>query len=148
MERKEFIKLFGAGATFLFAGCLGGCAVSQPPATTTTAPQPADAPVLDLHLDLSDSRYAALQDPRRGFVYLADGHVIVAKTMEDIYVAVSADCPHLGEQLRYQRRENHFECPSHGSQFKNDGALAEGPSRRGLRPYRVTRAGTVLHIEG
>ena len=148
MERKEFLQLFGVGATLLFAGCLGSCAVSQGPPSSATAPKPADDPALDLHLDLTDPAFAALQDPRWGFLYLSDGQIILAKTMDGKYLAVRSGCPHMGEQLRYLRRQDRFECPLHGSLFKSDGSLMLGPSPRSVRSYRVTRAGSVLHIEG
>jgi cytochrome b6-f complex iron-sulfur subunit len=149
MERKEFLHLFGVGATLLFAGCLGGCAVSQPQTgPTAAAATPVEDPILNLTLDLTDPKQAALQDLRRGFVYLADGRVIVAKTMSDTYLAVSAVCPHAGETLRYLRRQDQFACPAHGSLFKSTGALVDGPSTHGVRPYQVTRVGNILHIQG
>lgn len=151
MDRQEFLHLFGAGATLLLGGCLGGCATARLPTATTTpaAPRAAtDDPALDLRLDLTDPAHADLHDPRRGYVYVAGGRVIVAKTLDGSYLAVTASCPHAGHQLRYERRENQFECPAHGSQFKASGALLTGPSPRSLRAYHAARAGNELHIEG
>lgn len=150
MERKEFIQLLTLGTPLFLAGCLDACAAGLPAlgAARVPASHLPDDPIMDVRINLDDPVYAPLHDPKQGFIYLAEGRVIVAKTTEDIYLAVAATCPHLGEQLRYQRRQNHFECPSHGSSFNDDGTLAEGPSRRGVRSYRVTRTEGELHIEG
>ena len=148
MDRKEFLQLLSPGTALLFAGCLGSCATARLP-TATAPPRPATGePTLDLRLDLSAPAHADLHDPRRVYVYVAGGQIIVAKKLDGTYLAVSASCPHAGHQLRYERRENQFECPAHGSQFKASGALLTGPSPRGLRPYRVSRTGSELHIEG
>ncbi|WP_375418449.1 ubiquinol-cytochrome c reductase iron-sulfur subunit [uncultured Hymenobacter sp.] len=144
MERKEFLQLFGVGATLLFTGCLGGCATALPPSTSATAPDP----VLDLSLNLTDPAQADLHNLRRGYVYVAGGRVIVAKTLANSYLAVAAACPHEGEQIRYYRPQNRFECPAHSSRFQADGTLLEGPSRNGLRHFRVTQTGNLLHIWG
>ena len=155
MERKEFLQLFGVGATLLLTGCLGGCVATQALSTDADAnddpdadSRPAIAPGLDLRLDLTDENYTALQDLKRGFVYVAGGRVIVAKTLANNYVAVAATCPHAGDQILYRRRQNKFQCPSHGSVFEADGTLLEGPSQRGLQHFRVTQTGNVLHIWG
>lgn len=150
MDRKEFLQLFSPGTALLFAGCLGSCATVRRPGgpAAAGAARPADDPALDLRLDLTDPAHADLHDPRRGYVYVAGGRVIVAKTLDGSYLAVTASCPHAGHQLRYERRENQFECPAHGSQFKASGALLTGPSPRSLRAYHAARAGNELHIEG
>ncbi|WP_459960195.1 FAD-dependent oxidoreductase [Nocardia sp. IFM 10818] len=47
--------------------------------------------------------------------------------------AVSAVCPHLGGVLRWNRAEQSWDCPLHGSRFGYDGTLLEGPATRSLR---------------
>ncbi|MDO7882609.1 FAD-dependent oxidoreductase [Salinibacterium soli] len=46
---------------------------------------------------------------------------------------MSLVCPHLGAVVRWNGAERSWDCPAHGSRFSADGALLEGPARRGLR---------------
>ncbi len=48
------------------------------------------------------------------------------------YYAVDAICTHLGCTVRLQQ-DNSFECPCHGSRFKPDGAVINGPATKPLR---------------
>jgi glycine/D-amino acid oxidase-like deaminating enzyme/nitrite reductase/ring-hydroxylating ferredoxin subunit len=48
--------------------------------------------------------------------------------------AVCAVCPHLGAVVQWNDYEQSWDCPAHGSRFAADGALLEGPAKRGLRP--------------
>lgn len=42
-------------------------------------------------------------------------------------------CTHLGCELEFNRTTNTWDCPCHGSRFKNDGDLIEGPSQKDLK---------------
>ena len=62
-------------------------------------------------------------------------------TSQSVYVAqgpdgkievLSAICPHLGCTVSWQQGQDKFVCPCHGAEFKPDGALIKGPSRRGM----------------
>nr|WP_280356607.1 FAD-dependent oxidoreductase [Nocardia otitidiscaviarum] len=46
---------------------------------------------------------------------------------------VSAVCPHLGGILTWNDAEMSWDCPLHGSRFRHDGTLLEGPATRSLR---------------
>ncbi len=44
-------------------------------------------------------------------------------------------CPHMGCALKYNRQERSWDCPCHGSRFREDGALLDNPAtddKRGL----------------
>ena len=41
-------------------------------------------------------------------------------------------CTHLGCIYDWQRVNNRFECPCHGSKFQKDGTYIEGPAPRSL----------------
>ena len=43
-------------------------------------------------------------------------------------------CPHMGCALKYNRAEHSWDCPCHGSRFREDGKLIEGPATDGRHP--------------
>ncbi len=47
---------------------------------------------------------------------------------------VCAVCPHLGAVVQWNDLERSWDCPAHGSRFAPDGAVLEGPTKRGLAP--------------
>lgn len=49
-------------------------------------------------------------------------------------VALSAECPHLGCKVGYDKGSKHFGCPCHESNFDREGALQGGPAPRSLDP--------------
>jgi Rieske Fe-S protein len=51
------------------------------------------------------------------------------------YSAVLMKCTHKGAELNASG--DHLHCPSHGSEFDNRGALAQGPAEKDLRSFKV-----------
>jgi len=145
MKRQEFIHLFGFGAAMVLSGCLGSCA------SKTDDPKPAPGPgpgtgAIDFTLDLAAPANARLNDPALGYVYGANGQVIVAKTVAGTYVALAAACTHQGTTVVFQTSSDGFYCPGHGSLFTNGGAVVIGPAAVALRKYTVTQTGMLLRI--
>ncbi len=54
---------------------------------------------------------------------------------EQGFNTLSLVCPHLGCQVNVN--SDGFACPCHGSRFKEDGSLRNGPASRPLPPLRV-----------
>lgn len=50
----------------------------------------------------------------------------------DKVVALSAECPHLGCKVGYDRAQKGFACPCHESAFTQEGELKGGPAPRSL----------------
>lgn len=65
---------------------------------------------------------------RRGLVPTA------VSTLDGETRSVCAVCPHLGAVVQWNDFERSWDCPAHGSRFAPDGAVLEGPAKRGLRP--------------
>ncbi len=134
MDRKEFLKLTGlSAATLMLIQCFGGCynAGTNPSAN------------VDFTIDLNDARYSALLE-NGGFVVVND--VLIAKTVDGSFIAVSAKCTHQGEILRYVIDKDRLVCPRHGSEFSNSGKRLSGPAQKDLIQYKIEVQGNVIRI--
>jgi menaquinol-cytochrome c reductase iron-sulfur subunit len=60
--------------------------------------------------------------------------VYVTKGADGKMAVLSAICPHLGCSINWQKGQEEFFCPCHGSVFKPDGKRVSGPSPRGMDP--------------
>jgi len=142
MNRKDFLQLFGFGATALFASaCLGGCGskVSDPVVGANS---------VDFTVDLTASSSAPLNNSAVGYIYNSTRDVIVAKTAAGGYVALQAPCPHQGTSVYFDQGQSRFICPNHNAIFDVGGAVLSGPSPRALKQYTLVQTGTSLRVTG
>ncbi len=75
--------------------------------------------------------------PTGQLVVLEDLRLYVAHTPSG-FVAMSAECTHLGCMTRYLADEGRIVCPCHGSAFDADGVVAEGPAPAPLQRFTLT----------
>ncbi|MDE3056944.1 MAG: Rieske (2Fe-2S) protein [Bacteroidota bacterium] len=137
MDRKEFLSLLGISAAALTCSYLfGGCSSKSNP----VAAPPAN---VDFTLDLSDSANSALKS-NGGYLY-KDG-IIVARTINGDYVAVSQTCTHQGGTVYYDKTGNEFHCPNHGSNFATSGSVINGPATTPLMKYNTSLSNTSLRV--
>jgi len=136
MDRKEFLSMIGLGAAaYVCSYCLTGC---QPLDNPITAPTN-----VDFTLDLTAAANAPLKT-NGGYIY--NGGVIVARTTNGSYVAVSQKCTHQGSNVQYVSSGDSFYCPSHGSDFATNGGVVRGPASSPLTAYHTTLSGTSLRV--
>ncbi|MFN3307203.1 MAG: ubiquinol-cytochrome c reductase iron-sulfur subunit [Candidatus Kapaibacteriota bacterium] len=134
MERKEFLKNLGLGfAGLAIAKCVIGCGDNN-----TTSPTN-----IDFTIDLNDPRYSSLRKVG-GFVIVND--VLIAKTSENTYIAVSAICTHEGKKITFRANNNDFFCPSHDSVFSLEGKRLAGPAKKDLTKFKVELNGNILRV--
>ena len=78
-------------------------------------------------------------------VQTSSGNVLVARTAQDTFNAMTAVCTHEACTVeRYQ--SGTFTCPCHGSQYNTSGAVVKGPAPSALRRFNTSFAGNVLTI--
>ena len=94
-------------------------------------------------LDLTNSANSALNS-NGGYIY--NGGVIVARTVNGSYVAVSQYCTHAGGTVVFDSRIDEFYCPVHGSVFSKSGSVAGGPAPSALVVYHTSLSGTSLRV--
>jgi cytochrome b6-f complex iron-sulfur subunit len=137
MDRKEFLSTLGLSAAAVACGyCFGGCQSND---------QVVSAPTnVDFTLDLNAPANSVL-NTNGGYVYNTIG-VIVARTVDGTYVALSSGCTHAGGTVQYVASGNRFYCPNHGSNFATNGSVINGPASRSLTTYKTSLSGTSLRI--
>ncbi len=62
-------------------------------------------------------------------------------------IAFVLECPHRGENVRWQADNNRFFCPKHESTFQPDGTRIQGKAERGLDRYAIRREGDELVVD-
>lgn len=73
------------------------------------------------------------------------GDLLVARTAQDTFSALTATCTHEACLITGFRSPNYV-CPCHGSQFGPSGAVLNGPATRALRTYTTASAGSTLTV--
>ena len=59
----------------------------------------------------------------------------------------SAVCPHAGAIVQWNSAEKSWDCPAHGSRFKPDGTVIDGPANRNLQVLDVHVSDNVPYDE-
>ena len=132
MDRKEFLSQVGLGGSALFAAaCMQSCSKSD------------NLSNLDFTLDITSSSFAALKSP--GGYVITQG-VIVALSLNNTYLAVSASCPHEGVNVQFQAGQNQFYCAAHSSYFSSTGSRISGLAQRGLTQFKTILTGNSLRV--
>jgi len=80
-----------------------------------------------------------------GVVIDKEESVIVAR-FHDCAFAFSLACPHQNTALRWEAKDQRFQCPKHKSRYQPDGAFIEGRATRGMDRFAVKRAGEMLAV--
>lgn len=140
-RRTALAAIGSAGAGACMCGLEAGCAtftkVGKTPAIASEAYAVEDR---RLRIDLDKVPDLAAVG---GAVKIIDSKLpaslIVARTAENAYAAVSLLCPHRGVEVEYRHAQRHFRCASLGhSTFATDGTLKKGFAHHGLTPYEAT----------
>lgn len=75
----------------------------------------------------------------------SSGDMLVARTAQDTFAALTAICTHENCTITGFRTPTYV-CPCHGSQFNTAGQVQSGPATRSLRTFPTQFAGTTLTI--
>jgi Rieske Fe-S protein len=140
MERREFIKTCGfACLGTAFAGmALESCGASKMIAGTMDK-SGLLVPLSAFQESSPDyKKYIIVQHEKLKYP------VCVYRFSETSYSALLMRCTHQGAEL--QVFGDRLECPAHGSQFSNQGAVKNGPADTNLRSFPVNILKDQLHI--
>ncbi|MCY1720872.1 Rieske (2Fe-2S) protein [Prolixibacteraceae bacterium Z1-6] len=140
MERKEFIKKFAvSGSILLTAPVLFNSCSDEGEDMEPTNPDNSK----DIIIDLNAASSANLGNVG-GYIY--SGSIIVFRTGETNYMALSKACTHQGCDVEYNHASGNVPCPCHGSKYTTAGVVTEGPATRNLTKYNVVKSGNTLKI--
>ncbi len=136
----EFIKKFAYGGSILLTApaILTACSSDD----DDLVPEP-NEPNGDLTIDLSSSTYDDLASVG-GYVY--EGDILIFRTGESTYLALSKICTHQGCTVAYSHSDGNVLCPCHSSRFTTAGAVINGPATTSLKKYNVQKNGDILTI--
>lgn len=139
MTRRNMVAAIGAaGAGTCVCGLGGGCATFSKVGDTPALA--ADAYVLEAKtLKVTLGKATSLAGAG-GSVKIIDARlptpIIIARTSESEFAAVSLLCPHRGVEVEYRHANGQFRCASLGhSTFGADGALKKGLAKKSLSRY-------------
>lgn len=136
MERKDFIRKMATGGSILFTAPILFNACSS-----SGEDDPGDPG--GVIVDLSDSAFSALGTVG-GFAYKGD--IIIFRTGENTYVALSKICTHQSCTVTYNHDNGTVPCPCHGSVYTTAGVVTAGPAPANLKRYTVQKSGNILTI--
>ncbi len=139
MERKEFLNKVVIGSSLMFSASFILNACSDEEDDFPTEPGNEDK----ITVDLNNENFSALQTVG-GFAYTGD--IIVIRSGENSYLALSKICTHQSCTVSYNHSEESLPCPCHGSLFSTTGAVLNGPAESKLKVYTVKKDGSILTI--
>ena len=140
MDRKEFLSKLGVGAAFVLTGtCILSCGDDE---MDPERPQPRTD--VDFTIDLNDAANSDLLDDG-GFRVFTDELVVVARTLDGEYVAVTQVCSH-EQTLAMQFTGSNFLCTTHGAEFATNGDGLNDLGENGLLVYQTELNGTMLRV--
>lgn len=143
MDRKDFIKSCG------FA-CMGGTAITTLlQGCTSTKIMGGKIAGDDLIVPLSDFETKAGNEKHYKKYVIVQNDLLqypicVYRINEREYTALWMQCTHQGAEL--QVFGDKLQCPAHGSEFTNKGAVQGGPAETKLRTFPVTVEANQLKI--
>jgi cytochrome b6-f complex iron-sulfur subunit len=142
MERKDFLQKFAAGGSLLLTAPLFFNSCSD--GTDDVMDDDDDNQNGNgIKVDLNNASFSDLKTVG-GFAYTGD--IIVIRSGENAYIALSKVCTHQGCTVTYSHANNQLPCPCHGSVFTTTGSVAAGPANTNLKTYSVKKEGDTLTI--
>jgi Rieske Fe-S protein len=141
VSRREFLRTstaaFGVGALVTSAGQLG-CIPSTAPAMK------AEMSNRRISFNTAIPELSKLGDGVKLESNDLEYPILLIKTSESSFAALSTECMHLGCQVRMQRTV--LRCPCHGSVYDLKGGVLNGPTERPLNSFPVQIQGSQVEI--
>ena len=149
-RRRVIAAAAGLAAGGVVAGCSGSPAVAPPPTAPPTAPPTDDqAGSAAAHPTAAGSTGTDLGPasdvPVGGGRVFESLEVVVTQPVAGRFVGLTAVCTHTG-CIVDKVADGLIQCPCHGSRYRLDGTVANGPAPRALpaRPVTVVDGSIVL----
>lgn len=140
MERKEFIKKFALGGSILLTApvIFSACSSDDEELVPNT---PGNTNEITIDLTAASSADLATVG---GYIY--SGNLIVFRTGDNSYKALSKSCTHQNCPVVYNHAAGNLPCTCHGSKFTTTGTVTTGPATTNLQKFTVVKDGDSLKI--
>jgi Rieske Fe-S protein len=136
-DRRVFVRVAGLAAT----GALAGCGPGTPgaPSRTPASPGPTVTPNASSEVRLALMPVGATETVSVNLVGGLLTPLAVTRTGDTQVVAVSRICTHEGCTIGLPAGAGGtLDCPCHGSRFRVDGTVVNGPANRPLGRFAAT----------
>ena len=145
MERRKFFRNFVAGGSLLLTAPMlfESCSKDELVGVSDNNSGNNSGTGSETTVDLTNAAYSDLKTVG-GFVY--SGNIIIIRTGDTQYTALSKICTHQGCTVSYSNTEQKIVCPCHGSKYSTNGSVLNGPATASLKKYTVTVSGNTLKI--
>lgn len=139
MERRKFFRNFALGGSLLLTApvLFNSCSDDSSEDENNNNNNSGNT------VDLNDPAYSNLKTVG-GYAYKGD--IIVIRSTDTVYIALSKVCTHSSCTVTYNSSTSELPCPCHGSKFTKEGAVVNGPATSPLKKYNVTQNGNILTI--
>jgi Rieske Fe-S protein len=150
VTRKEFLLQLAVGSATIGASAaitsfLASCSLPTEPQGSSLPPSSGTLSSNKVTVDISSGSPLA----QNGFaiVQYTGGSLLVARTDDGVYHAMTSICTHSGCSIdQYNSGSKEFVCPCHGSRFNTTGGVTNGPASTALKQYVTTVSGTQLIV--
>lgn len=143
MDRIEFLRKVAAGGSLLLIAPALFNACSKDGDITDPGGNNGGGGSSPLEVDLTSTAFADLGTVG-GYAY--SGSILIFRTGEDTYLALSKVCTHQGCAVTYSHDNGNIPCPCHGSLYTTGGVVVNGPATQNLKKYNVEKNGDILTI--
>lgn len=146
MERKKFIKKFAIGGSILLTAPVLFNSCSDDSESDTNVGNDGNNGGnggSGIQVNLDEPAYSELANVG-GYAY--KNNIIIFRTSESSYLALSKVCTHSNCTITYDHDNNELPCPCHGSKFSINGNVTKGPALLDLKKYNVSKNGNILTI--
>ncbi|MCP6760531.1 MAG: ubiquinol-cytochrome c reductase iron-sulfur subunit [Fischerella sp. CENA71] len=144
MNRREFIGWVGVGSLASSLPVVIAACSSQTKSESTTNPVRADGfQVVGKVTDLDKNGQLLNEE-------IAVGKVLVIKDSANTsnLIAVNPTCTHKGCIVGWNKGQNAFVCPCHGSKYASDGKVINGPADQPLSTYTAKVEDNEVLVKG
>jgi cytochrome b6-f complex iron-sulfur subunit len=152
MDRRTFLSWVSLGALASSLPVAIAACSSEKADTGTSSTGASPSPEAASRLD-GFTAVGSLKDlEQAGFIQdktFAAGPLLVVRDPADKakLIAVNSTCTHKGCAVDWSSASKEFACPCHGSKFKPDGSIANGPAAKPLAKFTVKTEGDSVLVK-
>ena len=76
-----------------------------------------------------ENDFAEVFSPSRN-IFKPQLFVNLGETIVNFFTPTVKRCPHLGCALKWNKQEHSWDCPCHGSRFRQNGEIIDNPAKK------------------